>query len=82
MELGVGTCINMFLLDCCVGACNCYQLVHMFLFAILNLTVTPTLFWWVKLLAWFFLSFFLKKEQLEEGINTVEKWTEDGKERN
>jgi len=55
--------------------------VHMFLFAILNLTGTPTLFWWVKLLAWLF---FLKKkkEQLEEGINTVEKWTEDGKERN
>lgn len=24
VELGVGTCINMFLLDCCVGACNCY----------------------------------------------------------
>jgi len=24
VELGVATCINMFLLDCCVGACNCY----------------------------------------------------------
>jgi hypothetical protein len=28
--------------------------VHMFLFEILNLTVTPTLVWWVKLLAWLF----------------------------